>query len=370
MGVEKWRLVNAGSLPPLETQTIWHAGAIAVSEGVAPNTIFIDWPKTPLVGCGFHQEIEKEVDLDYCQRHNILVARRQIGGGAVYLNDGQIFYHVVVHKKTPSIPPNVADFYKVLLQAPIKTYRDLGIPAEYRPINDIKVGERKISGNGAGLIEDAMVLCGNLILTFDYDTMVKVLRVPEEKFRDKLVKSLRDWVTTVERELSRVPKREDCINLLVKNFEGTLNIELVPEQLTDREKILIKELNAIYQTDQWLYMPAYRHPELTQHRGVKVAEGVYVVEAMHKAPGGLIRVTLEVVEKRIRDILISGDFWFIPQQSLAELEKRLVGLDFDENDLLKSVNKFYRNYHIETPGVTPRDFVKSIKLAKQQIKDF
>ncbi len=369
MTADEWRLVNMGPLSPLETQTIWHAGAIALSEGVTPNTLFIDWTAAPLVGCGFHQEIEKEVDLEYCQKNSILVARRSIGGGAVYLDKGQIFYHLVIHKDTPDIPLDLSAFYELLLRAPVKTYRDLGIPAHYRPVNDIIANGRKISGNGGGLIQDAKVLCGNLILTFDYDKMAKVLRVPSQKFKDRLAKSLREWVTTIERELGYLPERSEVVNQLVQNYEETLKVKLIPGELTQREKELIKELNSLYHEEEWLFMTQRRHPQLTNTGAVKIREGTYLTEAEFKAPGGLVRVTLEIAENKIHDIMLSGDFWIVPESKLAELEKVLLDLEVKKTTLLRAVQRFYLKENVQAPGLTPEDIVQAIILAKKQSRN-
>ena len=67
------------------------------------------------------------------------------------------------------------------------------MPAEYKPVNDIIANGRKVSGNGAAEINDMVVLVGNFILEFaNYETMSKSLRVPDEKFRDKVFETLYD----------------------------------------------------------------------------------------------------------------------------------------------------------------------------------
>ena len=58
-----------------------------------------------------------------------------------------------------------------------------------------------LSGTGAGEIGDCIVFVGNLILDFDYDTMSKVLKIPDEKFRDKIKKTIEDNLSTIRREL-------------------------------------------------------------------------------------------------------------------------------------------------------------------------
>jgi hypothetical protein len=88
---------------------------------------------------------------------------------------------------------------------------------------------------------------------------------------------------------------------------------------------------------------------------------------VHKAAGGIIRVTLELVEERINDILISGDFEFFPRQKLADLEKNLIGIRYNEQDLNDIINLFYQENSVKAPGTLPQDFSKAIRLAVQQI---
>jgi len=82
------RLLDLGAVPYLESQTIYHAVAHAMDEG-DPDTISLMTPDRPYVCIGFHQEMDKEIDLDYCRAQAIPVLRREVGGGAVYLDGGQ-----------------------------------------------------------------------------------------------------------------------------------------------------------------------------------------------------------------------------------------------------------------------------------------
>ena len=54
-----------------------------------PDTIrFLSFPPTVLIGR--HQDLSREIDLDYCARHGIGTVRRITGGGAIYLDEGQL----------------------------------------------------------------------------------------------------------------------------------------------------------------------------------------------------------------------------------------------------------------------------------------
>ncbi|MEM3593293.1 MAG: lipoate--protein ligase [Candidatus Jordarchaeaceae archaeon] len=360
--MEEWRLLDLDALPGIDTQTIYEAVALARSRNLVPDTLILCYPENPLVCIGYHQDLEKEVDYSFCQSHNIPVVRRILGGGAVYLDSGQLFYQVIVDRKNPTIPLLLKDFFKKLLEAPTKTYQDLGIPAVYKPINDIEVNGKKISGNGAGTLENTVnIMTGNIIMDFNYDMMVKVLKVPSEKFRDKVAKSLEERMTTIKRELGHEVPLEKIKSLLIKNYQETLNIKLRKGMLTDWEKKTMNDLKKKYQSPEWLNMVSMRHPDLT--RKVKISSTTSISESAYKAPGGLIRVTLRIEEETIKEIMISGDFWIFPEDKIVELEKRLAGTLTNTNEINQVIQNFYEEEKIETPGVTPQDFLTAIRQA-------
>ncbi|MEM2146915.1 MAG: lipoate--protein ligase [Candidatus Jordarchaeaceae archaeon] len=360
--MEEWRLLDLGGLPGIETQTVYEAVALARSKNLVPDTLILCYPENPLVCIGYHQDLEKEVEYSFCQSHGIPVVRRILGGGAVYLDQGQLFYQVIVDRKNPKIPLSIKEFFQKLLEAPTKTYQDLGIPAVYKPINDIEVNGKKISGNGAGTLENAVnIMTGNIIMDFNYEMMVKILKVPSEKFRDKVAKSLEERMTTIKKELGQQIPPEKIKSLLIKNYQETLDIKLKKDKLTDWEKKTMNNLKEKYQSPEWLNMVSLRHPDLA--RKVKISSTTSITESAYKAPGGLIRVTLRIDEETIKEIMISGDFWIFPENKLAELEKRLTGAPTNIDKINQIIENFYKEEKIETPGATPQDFLTAIRQA-------
>jgi lipoate-protein ligase A len=94
----------------------------------------------------------------------------------------------------------------LILVEPATPYGCLGCRQDatnFKPVNDIIANGRKISGNGAAEIGDTQVLVGNFIVNFNFEMMSKVLRVPDEKFRDKVFKTLSENLTTIPRETGR-----------------------------------------------------------------------------------------------------------------------------------------------------------------------
>ncbi|MCX6054784.1 MAG: lipoate--protein ligase [Chloroflexi bacterium] len=329
------------------SQALYHAAA-----HLGREALFILRPATPYVCIGFHQDAQQEIDLEFTKQNNIPVFRREVGGGAVYLDGQQLFFQLIVRQDHPGVPLVVAEFYKKFLQPIIDTFRHFGVPAEYKPVNDIITNGRKISGTGAAQIDDMLILVGNFIQDFNYDMMSKCLRVPDEKFRDKVYKTMYENLTTFERETGTIPgNAELAADLCIRYSKllGEMTPKTLDKELTDKADELLAEMN----TPEWLFANDRRQPDSKQ---VKIAEGVFVIQKMLKTPGGLIRVTAVNQDGKLRDVHISGDFFFFPATSLLELEKALENTPADPESITEVVEKLYKQQAVESPGVVPADF--------------
>jgi lipoate-protein ligase A len=363
MTLETWRLLDLESIPPLETQIIYDMIAQGITEGESENTLIICWPAKPLVSLGYFQEVEKDIDTQFCIENDIVFTRRVIGGGGVYLDDGQMFYQLIGRVDSPTTPRKIEDYYRKFLEAPVQAYRNLGVPAEFKPVNDLIANGKKISGNGAGDVGDARILTGNLIFKFDFDMMAKVLKVPDEKFRDKIAKSLRERMTTIHIETGDLPDRFEVKQDLIRLYEETLDIELVRGKLSSWETGRMAELTPKYLSDEWLH---WRRGGRIDARTVRISASTLVGTSNFKAPGGLIRVTVEEVEKKIKEIVISGDFFMLPSDAIANLEHSLHGAKTENGEVASRLKLAYERYKIESPGVTPQDLETAIRLALEQ----
>jgi lipoate-protein ligase A len=346
-------LYDLGHVPWLDSQLIYHAFPRLGMEG-----LILLAPAEPYVCLGYHQDAEQEVDLAYCYEHDIPVFRREVGGGAVYLNGQQLFYQLVIHRNNPLAPKDRTAFYRTMLAPVVQTYKDLGVNAHFKPVNDIVTDAgRKISGNGAAEIGDYYILVGNLIAKFDYEAMARVLRVPEVKFRDKVFKSLRENLTTLDRELGKAPPWDIMTATLTNNFETLLG-PLTPAELPQAVHDKAAELARTHTTEEWLLKPGKR---FRLGRRVKIAEGVEVTQRVYKAPGGLIRATVETQHGQIVAVGLSGDFFFYPSDKLADLEQRLVGVTMAQ--VVGVIEAYYHAHGIESPGMTPQDLAMALGAA-------
>ena len=136
------KILNLGHMEGQQSMLVFHALARIGFEGLV-----IVSPKTPLASIGYFQDASKEVDLNYCKKANIPVMRREVGGGATYLDGNQIFYQCIWKKGNSKFPRKIKDVFSELSKPAIATYSDFGIKTMFRPENDIITKDkRKIAG--------------------------------------------------------------------------------------------------------------------------------------------------------------------------------------------------------------------------------
>jgi len=321
-----------------------------------PDTIILISSLRPYVCIGFHQDIEREVDRAYCRRAGLPIYRREIGGGAVYLDRDQLFTQWVFHRS--HLPDSVEERFRLHIRPLVDTYVAFGIAAYHRPLNDIHVEGRKIGGTGAGSLGDAEVVVGSLMFDFDSGVMAKVLRVGSEKMRDKLHRSLQQYVTGMARELGQAPDRETVKRVYLEKCGAALGREIVGGALTEREELEARRWDALFVSKGWLHQRGG-----LQRKGVKIHEGVRVVEAGHKAPGGLIRVVVRLRDGCIDDLALSGDFTLLPAPGVGALEEAARGLAADPGALLGRFREVYGVMGLRSPGVAPEDFAEAVLMA-------
>ncbi len=342
-------LFNLGSVPWEDSQMLYHALPRLGREG-----LFLLQPASPYICIGFHQDAYQEIEIAAARAEGIPVVRREVGGGAVYLNSGQLFYQLVLH--TSRVPYRKDVFYRTYLQPVVATLHDLGLDAAFKPVNDILVNGRKISGNGAAEIADYVVLVGNILMDFDYTMMAHVLRVPDEKFRDKVFKTLEQNLTTLKRELPDVPTLEVLSGRLAGHFEAVLG-PLTPARV---DADLRAEADRLWQTfsqDEWTFANDRRKQALRQ---VTIVSGVNVVERVYKSPGGLIQASAVEREGQLYDVHLSGDFFLYPAERLSELERALEGVPADTAHIEQRITAFFETHAIEAPGIQPSDLAQTL----------
>jgi len=235
---------------------------MAIDEAIAitrlkhntPNTIRLYRWNPSAVSIGYFQRIEKEVNLEACKEYGVDVIRRITGGGAVYHDyNGEITYSLVAPESDPKMPRDMLESYQLICGAIVNGLNHIGVESEFKPVNDIIAGGKKISGNAQTRRHGTILQHGTILVDSDIKRMFQVLRVSDAKISDKLIKVVEERVTNIRRYIDTDISFQDVRDALVKGFEETLNIELSSGELTFEEEVVVKELYEKYTSHEWIY---------------------------------------------------------------------------------------------------------------------
>lgn len=151
-------------------------------DNLSENTlVLILWQNENTVVIGLNQSVFSQCNLDELKAHEVNIARRKSGGGAVYHDLGNLNYTFISRCYDKVCEDNMKTVAEALL--------NLGIHAELSGRNDISVCGRKISGNA--FYRDDTRIChhGTLLINVDLPLMYRLLNVDPLKWKDKGIES-------------------------------------------------------------------------------------------------------------------------------------------------------------------------------------
>ena len=317
--------------------------------GQVPDTIrFLRFPPTALIGR--HQDLSREVDLDYCRDNDVGIVRRITGGGAIYLDEGQLGWELVFHRASLGIPA-LPDLAREICNAAALGLAKLGVDAKFRPRNDIEVDGRKISGTGGFFDGDILIYQGTVLVDMNPEQMVRVLKVPEKKLANRDLDSAAQRVVTLKQLLGdATPDIATIKNALIEGFEEGLGIEATTGEVSEAEETLSR-----------------------QHFDDEIGRDDFVAEiddpasdsdtyaGSYSGAGGTIDAFVKVegpTDGILQRVLLSGDFFVTPPRIVFDLEASLAGTRIE--DIENVVDQFFQDNDVGMLSVQPGDFKAAI----------
>ncbi len=346
------RVIDSGVLEGRMNIALGQALVESHQAGSSPDTLrFLRFPPTALVGR--HQALNQEVDVDYCHANDIALVRRITGGGAIYLDPGQLGWELVIDRATLGLA-TLRDLAREICEAAASGLRGLGIDARYRPRNDIEVDGRKLGGTGGFFDGDTLFYQGTVLVDMNPEVMVSALRVPRAKLEKRQLDSAAQRVVTLRQLMG-----EDCPSLpaiqaaLVEGFAARFDLQPQAAQASEQELVQAREL---FEEEIGLDDFVMEIDDPAAARGV--------LEGEHSGPGGTIRTYLRLegpAQNRIGSALITGDFFVAPPRIIYDLEGALRGIYVEK--LGATLDCFFRDSEIEALSVSRDDFEASIRQA-------
>jgi lipoate---protein ligase len=352
MSGKPFRVIETGPHGGRESTALDQALIEARQQGKISDTIrFIRFRPSALIG--IHQYLSHEIKLDYCRTHGIEVGRRITGGGSLYLDEGQIGWELVFERATFG-PLDLAEVTRRVCEAFALGLNKLGVPARYRPRNDLEVDGRKISGTGGFFDGNLIFYQGTLLIDFDPGKIAACLNVPAEKLAKRDLASAAQRVITMREVLG----------------------DKLPDLKTIYEGLLAGFAEGLCIAPQWGAITPYEEALAARHYREEIGTDAYV--AMLDAPadddmtvsasltgrGGSVRADIRLEGPRrelIREVLITGDFFVTPPRVIFDLEAALRGLEVA--DVGKAVDNYFAHAPADFLSFGPGDVRHVIDMA-------
>ena len=328
----KIRLLDTGLLSGAENMALDGIILEEVEAGNSPPTFRFLRFDPPVALVGYNQDISQEIRGGYCEQEGIEINRRHTGGGAILFEPSMLGFELFWPVDSPGLPSGFVQITELLGGLGARAISRLGAPAEFRPRNDIEIRGRKVSGTGMTFLSRGWMFQGTVLVENCLERMLRALRVPLEKLKRREIQSLLQRIAFLADELGRTPSMEELKTAFAEVFAQGLGLELEPGPLTPAEQErLAREL------------PFYRSPEWVHRRRV---EGP--AQEVLRAQSGRLGVALmaDLKKRRIKEAVITGDFFTRPKRLLMDLEAGLRGAPLKS----ETIGRILEDFFASSPG--------------------
>jgi len=333
----------------------------AVVKGEVPPTVYLNIFDVDSITIGVNEDPEQALDIEFCREKNVSFRRRPNGGGPVYAGAGSAFLVFFLPTSHPEVPDTTTEAFPKILTAFAETLtKRYGFSAEYRPLNDVQVEGRKLVPTSLK-IEDGVMTFRIVINVKPIDTVFagKIMPMPPEKVKDKVLKDMTSRFTCLEREANR---QIDTSELEAMVREATDHAfgekDLTKGKVIDVERQYADEFRLEYESKEWLFAKSRK----TQLKGL-LQNGDTIGLGRAKSIGGLIWATLVVREGMVLKAIINGDWHPRPLASVTWLEDALTGCPANLDSLRNSTATFLARDDVEFAGVAVDDILAAMKIA-------
>lgn len=307
----------------------------------------------PTASTGRHQAIDRELRLDYCQRRGIEIVRRLSGGGALYLDEQQLGFSLILKRPAAWQETGLAQILEQSCAALAAGLARLGIQAGSKFPNDLEIEGRKIASVFAAGEGDSLLLHGTLLLDADIQTMLEALRVPTEKLSPDGLAAARDRLVTVAECCPQAPTPDQIRQAITDGLAEAFGL-----QFREAGEEALSKLPA---------SDAAAEEALARQIDWSGSNASQPLEALWKAPGGVLRARVEFTAdiRRLKHVEFAGDVHIHPADLLTRLAHALRGLPLAH--VRYEAGKFLREQPADMAGGGMHDLLQLLDLALDKL---
>ena len=305
----------------------------------------------PSVIVGKYQDIEAALRLDRCHARGIEYNRRSTGGGTVIMGPEIIALGLGINVNCPGLKSgNVGGVFESIGEVLIQALKELGIPAYFRPKNDLEVAGKKIAGlSAASETGESLLFHTSFLVDFDVELMTDIMSTPLVKLSDKGYNCFSQRMTTVREELGKNVPLTAVMDAIRESFQSVFNIQFEEDEPDTWEKeTMARLIRERYSNRNWIF--SHKHPRSRMGVG------------RLKTRGGLLEIYLSLSGGSIENLVITGDF-FSTTEDINRLENALKWTPVREEKIVENLLKVWHDYMIW--GLDVPTLAKAILTAKE-----
>ena len=360
---ETWRCIDLGAVDAFANNAQMAVLARSTAESGRPTLQTSVWGRTHL-NVGWFDDVDDTLDLTRCAELGVQVIRRPFaGGGTAFYDAGCALMWGVLYPKGAGHDDLDAEIDRV---KPIVSdaLGRIGLgEVTFRGSADLRwERDRKLGGVSSGDFGKVVSVGGFLnIRPPNLDLYLQVVRVPDEKFKDKLVSDMREVVCTAQEVAGRDVTYEEFRDALFASVRAA-GIDLADEPLTAVEEAALVKISQRIASDD-----SVRRISSERFRG-EAPPGSRVGFANHKGKK-LCRAGLAIDSAgMVAAALMAGDMHVAPPDTLDRVALALVGASVaDHEDLRARTSTVWDGPDVHqadaTMGVTTDDLLTAVTKA-------
>ncbi len=174
------------------------------------ESFFLLYRNEPSVVLGKFQSTITETDIDFLKKHDIKLARRISGGGAVYHDMGNVNFTFITSVEKGNPHKFTADMATAL--------EKLGAHTQIGARHDLSICGHKISGSADCVHKDRVLHHGTLLFSSNLHCLTGALNGKPETASVRTVRSVKSAVTNLAEFLSANLSIDEFKNFLFKHF--------------------------------------------------------------------------------------------------------------------------------------------------------
>ena len=252
------RIITQGTNHAFFNMALDEAISEAVRQKLSPPTLRLYGWDRPSLSVGYFQKVS-DINIGYCDSKGYPVVRRQTGGRAV-LHDSELTYSIS-SSGSSLFNGSLLENYTIISNAVISGLKLNGIdakisfkkkrntghknPACFNAVSygEITVEGRKIVGSAQKRYKNGFLQHGSILLSFNAGELCNALRSSNaENLKD--IGAIKDYAPEIS--------FNGLGQSLKESFEKILNIKMIPDDPTEFERNLAKELElGKYSTKEW-----------------------------------------------------------------------------------------------------------------------